>query len=200
MRLRETANPIAEIICGNNNILGASGRGFSVGADHLTAAIMDGSDTQDLMEIGITNVDHTGAGNTLNLLEITPITGDANSNLNAINIGALTGTAGAAGEVETAINIGDGWDYALTVPDGSAQDNSIALGDAQDAEIVFTGGNLHIILDEVAATYGMHVEMGANSAAQFRVYSANTGNNLYYRTLGIVNANYDGFDLNLSRQ
>jgi hypothetical protein len=75
-----------------------------------TTTAMNGTDTMRMLFLDVTNANHTGAGNTLSLLEFDAITGDANANLNAILIGALTGTAGAAGEVETAINIGAGWD------------------------------------------------------------------------------------------
>ncbi len=77
-----------------------------------TALIANGSETVAGVDINIINANHTGTGNTLNLLSFAALTGDANSNLNGILIGALTGTTGAdtPPETEYAINIGAGWD------------------------------------------------------------------------------------------
>ena len=85
-----------------------------------TVGIMDGSDTLSAAVLTLTNANHTGTGNTVNLLNIAAITGDANSNLYAINIGNLTGTSGAAGELENAINVGTGWDNDLYLADTTA--------------------------------------------------------------------------------
>ncbi len=92
---------------GFDAIAGASGNFFSV---NPTLTAMDGSDTVRGVYVNLTNANHTGASNTLNLVDIGAITGDAESTLNAINIGALTGTAAT----ETAINVGSGWDTILS--------------------------------------------------------------------------------------
>jgi hypothetical protein len=75
--------------------------------------VMDGSDTLIGAAFNMRSDNHTGTGNTLNVISLGALTGDAHSNLNGINIGALTGTTGAASEVETAIKVGAGWDYTL---------------------------------------------------------------------------------------
>lgn len=86
---------------------------------------MDGADTQRVVFVDHLNADHTGAGNTLNLIDTDDIAGDANTDLNAINIGTLTGTAGAAGELEYAIHVEPGWDGAF-YHEGIAHANLVA--------------------------------------------------------------------------
>jgi hypothetical protein len=79
----------------------------------LSPLAMDGTDTLIGLNIDLTNTNHTGAGNVLNLITTDALTGDANSDLNALYIGVLTGTAGADGELEVAVNVQAGWDAAF---------------------------------------------------------------------------------------
>lgn len=113
-----------------------------------TLAAMDGSDTNQVLDVAITNANHTGTGNTVNLIDLAAITGDANSNLNAINIGALTGTAGAASEVEAAIKIGAGWDVDLLLTGSGIIDGDITLGTNDVDDVVVKG----------PVTYNVHRE------------------------------------------
>src|SRR3990167_2903333 len=82
-----------------------------------TVGIANGGETIDGLVINLTNANHTGTGNTLSHLRITPGVGDANANMNGILIQALTGTVGAAGEIEAAINIASGWDTGILFDD-----------------------------------------------------------------------------------
>lgn len=59
-----------------------------------TLGIMDGSDTFQLFDVNITNANHTGGSNTVEVMNVANITGDANAD-------------------ETAFNIGTGWDYGI---------------------------------------------------------------------------------------
>jgi len=98
-----------------------------------TTQIMNGSDTENGIDIQITNADHTGAGNALN----------------AINIGAITGDVDAT---ETAIELGAGWDIAIHIGDlesgtNPVDSNSIVFGDSNDAFIGWQGSNLELLFD-----------------------------------------------------
>lgn len=59
-----------------------------------TLGIMDGSDDFTLFDVNITNADHTGSSNTVQVLDIAAITGDAHA-------------------TETGIKIGAGWDAGI---------------------------------------------------------------------------------------
>jgi hypothetical protein len=102
---------------------------------------------------------------------------------------------GDAQATESAINIGDGWDYAIRVPDGGAADNSMAWGDAQDIELWFNGSQLFFDLNPVAETYDFVIDMGNNSASQLVVQNVGFGNSLIYGLRGANDANLDSFDL-----
>jgi hypothetical protein len=58
--------------------------------------IMDGTDDFTLFDVNMTNADHTGSPNTVQVLDVSNITGDADA-------------------TETAINIGTGWDAGIAV-------------------------------------------------------------------------------------
>lgn len=88
---------------------------------------VSGSGSPTAFLVDVTNANHTGTGNVLNLIQTAAITGDANANLNAINIGALTGTSGAAGELEYAIQSEGGWDAFL-------RDVGVAFANLQNAD------------------------------------------------------------------
>jgi hypothetical protein len=95
-----------------------------------------------LVRIELTDSDWAAAGtSTLNGLFIPGITPDADA-------------------VHTAINLGDGWDYAITIPDGGVADNSLSLGDDNDAEIYFNGTDLWIDVDDTAGgTTGLNLRI-----------------------------------------
>ncbi len=59
-----------------------------------TLGIMDGSDDFTVIDINLTNADHTGSGNTVQAIDINGITGDAHA-------------------TETAIKVGAGWDEGI---------------------------------------------------------------------------------------
>lgn len=111
-----------------------------------TLGAMNGADTDQILFIDVGNADHTGGGNTLNILEIDAITGDANSYLNAIYVGALTGTAPAVAETEYAINIQGGWDHDIFFTDPGTL-------------VTATGGS--ITLETLDAASSWHIEGGA---------------------------------------
>lgn len=60
----------------------------------VTTGIMDGSDDLTLLDVNLTNANHTGASNTIQVLDVANITGDADA-------------------TETAIKIGTGWDDGI---------------------------------------------------------------------------------------
>jgi hypothetical protein len=111
--------------------------GINIGTNFIEATgtffAVNGTDTSRGLHLNLTNGNHTGAGNTINLIETAAITGDANADLNAILIGTLTGTAGAAGELEVAVNVQAGWDAAFFHV-GIAHANLVA---ADNGSIVF---------------------------------------------------------------
>jgi hypothetical protein len=146
--------------------------------------LMNGSDTWWVVDIDVANVDHTGTGNTLNLLNIDAITGDANANLNAINIGALTGTAGAAGEVETAINIGDGWDFLINVADAApiilfANNGTFGFQDAGSGALVFAIQDAGVVADGIVHTRAAATNNGSHySAGRASSFAVQDGSDL----------------------
>jgi len=73
------------------NVAGAGANPYDYTA---TLGIMDGSDTFQLFDVNITNADHTGGTNVVNVMDVGNITGDAHA-------------------TETAFAIGTGWDYGL---------------------------------------------------------------------------------------
>lgn len=165
---------------------GASGTVISL---DTTLLAMNGSDTVNFFDLLPENTaNHTGTGNTLNLLNIAAIAGDANSNLTAINIGALTGTAGAAGEVEAAISFGTGWDFELRNSGGALDYDSSSI------HIFYAAGaELLRITNANAITTGT-VPIGrqptaAGSTAQFGTYNSAPG-------AANGSDNYAGFRLN----
>ena len=122
-----------------------------------TLGIFNGSDTFNALSLELTNVNHTGTGNTVNLIGIAAITGDANSNLNAINIGTLTGTSGAAGETENLLKLGDGWDAFIEGP-------AVALGTLtwttnSDKSALTASGTLKVVINGTL----YHIQLYADS-------------------------------------
>jgi len=85
--------------------------------DSGTMVVADGSDTKNMLFLDVENVNHTGTGNTINVIAIDDIVGDANANTNGIFIDTFTGTVGAAGELESAIRINSGWDSGILFDD-----------------------------------------------------------------------------------
>lgn len=73
-----------------------------------TLGVMNGSDDFTLLDVNLTNVDHTGSSNVVKVLDIANITGDAHA-------------------TETAISIGTGWDI------GIATSSPLVVGAAGDA-------------------------------------------------------------------
>ena len=94
-------DPVFQIGDGNS---GVSDIGISVTE---TIAAFDGSDAYSGLLIGLTNADHTGAGNVLNGLLIANITGDAQAQ-------------------ENPIHVGSGWDAVLSM-EGATDDANEAL-------------------------------------------------------------------------
>lgn len=183
MTFRDGANIAQVAIAGRastNDILGISGRLRALESTDAisvtpTIGVMDGSDTYNLINLDVTNGNHTGTGNTLNLISIDAITGDANSNLNGILIGALTGTTGAATEIEVAINIGNGWDTGLNVGDGGIlmgvtyENYEVACGALQTDGTVQSNTDTEVN-DIICPASGLHhtvINVGANTAFAF---------------------------------
>ena len=98
----------------HNGVAATSGL-FEIDSGTMVAA--DGSDTKNMLFLDVENVNHTGTGNTINVIAIDDIVGDANANTNGIFIDTFTGTVGAAGELESAIKINSGWDSAILLDD-----------------------------------------------------------------------------------
>ena len=127
------------------NAAGASANLSTVSA---TLGIMNGSDTVNAFSAEITNVNHTGTGNTVNLLNLAAITGDAEANLNAIFIGALTGTAPSSGELEAAINVSSGWDVGLAMNTlGTAAAPAITFRELDDGFYSIGTNNLGLAMN-----------------------------------------------------
>jgi hypothetical protein len=139
---------------------------------------MNGSDTMRGMFIDITDtINHTGVSNFLYGLDIDGITGDADA-------------------TETAINIGDGWDYALTIPDGGAADNSISLGDTPgaDADIYWVGQTLTFDTD---ATASNSVNFAMNSGGTLRLTGSGGTGTVTFDMLNVANTGYSLFELDV---
>jgi len=98
----------------HNGVAATSGL-FEIDSGTMVAA--DGSDTKNMLFLDVENVNHTGTGNTINVIAIDDIVGDANANTNGIFIDTFTGTVGAAGELESAIRINSGWDSGILFDD-----------------------------------------------------------------------------------
>jgi len=64
-----------------------------------TIGVMDNSDDFTLIDVNLTNANHTGTGNVVKVLDIANITGDAEA-------------------TETAISIGTGWDVGISTASG----------------------------------------------------------------------------------
>ena len=73
-----------------------------------TLGIMNGSDDFTLFDVNITNANHTGSTNTVQVLDVAAITGDAEA-------------------TETAINIGSGWDTGITSASPVAFTSTLAV-------------------------------------------------------------------------
>ena len=153
----------------------AAGAGANLATISSTLGIMDGSDTIQALTIELTVADHTGTGNTINLISTADITGDAESNLNAILIGALTGTTGSAGEAEIAINISNGWDLGLDVGDGGIamgvtyEDYEVPCGALQTDGTVQSNADTEVN-DIVCPSSGLHhtvINVGVNTSFAF---------------------------------
>lgn len=131
-----------------------------------TAGIMNGSDTLNMNLQTFTNANHTGTGNTVNLLSIAALTGDAESNLNAINIGTLTGTTGSASEVEAAIKIAAGWDtdieavtdLSLTVDGNDLGVWKVATGEITNAQLKVLNATPITVISAAGSGIGIVVE------------------------------------------
>ena len=156
----------------NTNAAGASANLATISS---TLGIFNGSDTVNGLSLEVTNVNHTGTGNTVNLITLAAITGDANSNLNGISIGALTGTTGAASEAEVAINIANGWDLGLDVADGGIamgvtyEDYEVPCGALQTDGTVQSNADTEVN-DIVCPSSGLHhtvINVGVNTAFAF---------------------------------
>jgi len=87
------------------NAAGGSANPFDYTA---TLGIMDNSDDFTLFDVNITNADHTGSSNTVQVLDIAAITGDAHA-------------------TETAIKIGSGWDAGLTTASPITCSSTVSL-------------------------------------------------------------------------
>lgn len=89
-----------------------------------TLGIMDNSDDFTVLDINITNADHTGSGNTIQAVDIAGITGDAEA-------------------TETAVVIGTGWDYGLDLngtPVVIGADGGVTLDETSDDVVALTTG------------------------------------------------------------
>ncbi len=88
-------------VSGATNYTGVNAAGGSANPWDYTGTLgaMNGSDDFTLFDINLTNVDHTGTGNVVKVLDIANITGDAQA-------------------TETAISIGTGWDIGIATSSG----------------------------------------------------------------------------------
>lgn len=89
-----------------------------------TLGAMNGSDDFTLLDVNITNANHTSTGNTVQAIDIAGITADAEA-------------------TETAIKVGSGWDYGLDL-DGNVlvigADGGVTLDETADDAVALTFG------------------------------------------------------------
>ncbi len=145
----------------------------------LTAAIMNGSDTETGLLIQILNADHTGSSNTLNALDIIGISGDPDA-------------------TETAIHIGDGWDQSLWIEaDGAATFNNITLGESatEDAQIYFDGQTL--VFDMDGGSFNI-VDFDMPANGYFDVKMVSTGNYVRFDVYNILNSGFNFQEINVA--
>ncbi len=159
-----------------------------------TAGIMNGSDDLTVIDINLTNADHTSTGNTVQALDIAAITGDANATETAINVGTgwdsgLTNASpstfsGAVTEsstvAQTLVN-GAGasanpWDFAgtLGIMDGS-DDFTLFDVNITNADHTSTGNTVQV-LDIAAITGDAHATETAIKVGDGWDFAANLGN------------------------
>jgi hypothetical protein len=141
-----------------------------------TTDVMAGGNIIEGVVIALTNADHTGG--TLHGLGIDGITGDADA-------------------TEAAINIGDGWDYAITIPDGGVADNSISLGDAQDVDIFWSGSGVAFDMDGINQATDFSVLLRSNVSSNFIVQTVAIGNSMNYYPVNATNAGFDIFEIDV---
>lgn len=161
---------------------------------------MNGADTTDYFRIVPANANHTGTGNTLNLLHINTVTGDANSNLNGILIDTLTGTTGAASETENAIQVGTGWDAAINF---IGTDNFFTLPTNGNLRVRSVGGsdlalfNANTVVGTTLITLGTNgglpITIGGNAVRIVESLLAMDGSDTERGLwIDILNANHTG--------
>lgn len=149
-----------------------------------------GSEVINLLELDWNETEWASSTATLNFISVQAFTPDASADYNGINIGAITGAAGT----ETGILIGAGWDFGITLPDGSLTDDNIALGANQDAVIFFDGGDLEFDLTTGTAD-DFHVILDLDGNAEFIVSASS--NDLRYIPINVTNFGTDILRLRL---
>lgn len=135
----------------------AAGAGANAIALSGTLGIFDGSDTFNGVSLAYTNVNHTGASNAFNGINVANITGDADA-------------------TETALNVGTGWDYGAVLAAGgtAALNLSSTAGTAVGGLLFGTDANLYrgaaneLTTDDLLA-FG---STKTNTATDFKTYKA----------------------------
>lgn len=117
-----------------------------------TLGIMNGSDTFQVFDVNITNADHTGAANVVEVLNVANITGDAHA-------------------TETALNIGTGWDYGLLT--GSLISGSLGL-DVTGAAVNLNASSNYAVNVATGTSTGA-VTIGSTTSAQAITIQSGTG-------------------------
>lgn len=115
-----------------------------------TAGIMNGSDDVTVFDVNLTNANHTGESNTIQVLDVANITGDDEC-------------------TETAIKIGTGWDAAITASSLSNLDGGIAV-DTSNFTVSGTTGAV-----ATASTIGQTLVNGAGASANPYDYTGTLG-------------------------
>jgi hypothetical protein len=127
-----------------------------------TLGIMNGSDDFTLFDVNITNADHTGSGNTVQVMDIAGITGDAHA-------------------TETAIKIGAGWDTGITTS------SPIALSGATSGGItiapIATGTAVATIQNQNVAASTITLPSATCTLPGLQLSNAFTGANSFASTV-----------------
>lgn len=136
-----------------------------------TVGVMDGSDTVSIIDIGITNANHTGSGNTLRGIVFDNITGDAEAS-------------------EYAIQIGTGWDRDIYASDG------FTVEAVNGATFVLGASNSFLINDGSGVDWSFLAGDGAQMDAGAQITVEGTAQNIdttsnFQRVFGDADGNED---------
>lgn len=168
---------IQNVATGNNvvvDIYNAANTGFDMFyIDGNSIAATNGSDIVNMLHLDWNETDWATATEVLNGIRIDTIVQDA------------------AEGTYNAINLGDGWNYAITIPDGGAADNSISLGDVPGADVDIYWDGTDLVLDmDATAAQGLDVQLNVTGVVQFTPSAGGVGT-LVYDPYNLTDAGVD---------